>query len=397
MVDTSITKVSDELVKALRREGYSEESIDFNRQLVAQLGRHCEGGTYSPEAGLSFVGQPRPDGSPYSEQHRAAKGRVVRLVEGFLADGRFDLSAKCPGQAAPPTTPALAESLVDYDARNAERGLAESTRYQVRSMARDLLLFAEDRGTRDVADIDGATVLDFVSHMARRRSGTDPRHIAGTLRPYLEFLGRDDLADALLLVPSHRTARIFEVLTDDEEEAIAAACCCGRATARDSAITLVALTTGLRGGDIARMRVSDVRLEDMTLAITQHKTGNPVVLPLAPAVAEAIVRYATEERPDNGEDRLFLRAVAPHTPIASAATVYNAISRVMRAAGIGHGGGSRLMRRNAATKMLGAGAATPVISAVLGHASPESTNVYIGRDDARMRECVLPLPKGVAR
>ena len=36
----------------------------------------------------------------------------------------------------------------------------------------------------------------------------------------------------------------------------------------------------------------------------------------------------------------------------------------------------------------------PTISAVLGHASPESTNLYMSVDRERLLECVLDLPNG---
>ena len=38
----------------------------------------------------------------------------------------------------------------------------------------------------------------------------------------------------------------------------------------------------------------------------------------------------------------------------------------------------------------------PTISAVLGHASPESTNLYMSVDRDRLLDCVLAVPEGVA-
>jgi len=54
-----------------------------------------------------------------------------------------------------------------------------------------------------------------------------------------------------------------------------------------------------------------------------------------------------------------------------------------------------LLRHNAASRMLRSHAGLPVISAVLGHADPDTTNGYMEADAERMRACVLPLPKGV--
>ena len=74
--------------------------------------------------------------------------------------------------------------------------------------------------------------------------------------------------------------------------------------------------------------------------------------------------------------------------------MYEAISRVMRHAGLGRRGGSRLLRRNAATRMLEAATPLPTISAVLGHDDPDSTRVYMATHRGGMLACVLPVPEG---
>ena len=55
-------------------------------------------------------------------------------------------------------------------------------------------------------------------------------------------------------------------------------------------------------------------------------------------------------------------------------------------------GGTRLLRHNAASRLLRAAAPLPTISAVLGHASPDSTDVYLSVDRDRLLECVLDVP-----
>lgn len=57
----------------------------------------------------------------------------------------------------------------------------------------------------------------------------------------------------------------------------------------------------------------------------------------------------------------------------------------MRHAGLGRRGGSRLLRRDAATRMLEAATPLPTISAVLGHADPDSTRVYMATHRRKIR------------
>jgi site-specific recombinase XerD len=57
-------------------------------------------------------------------------------------------------------------------------------------------------------------------------------------------------------------------------------------------------------------------------------------------------------------------------------------------------GSTRLLRHNAATRLLRASVPLPTISAVLGHARPESTDLYLSVDHVRLLECVLDVPEG---
>jgi integrase len=60
------------------------------------------------------------------------------------------------------------------------------------------------------------------------------------------------------------------------------------------------------------------------------------------------------------------------------ASIYRMIADVFGNAGLTDAkAGSRLLRHNAASRLLRAAVPLPTISAVLGHASPESTNLYM--------------------
>ena len=52
----------------------------------------------------------------------------------------------------------------------------------------------------------------------------------------------------------------------------------GSVSARDAAITLLALSTGLRACDIVGLRMGDVDWRGHTIGIVQQKTGNPLTL-----------------------------------------------------------------------------------------------------------------------
>jgi site-specific recombinase XerD len=75
--------------------------------------------------------------------------------------------------------------------------------------------------------------------------------------------------------------------------------------------------------------------------------------------------------------------------------VHSAITRTFRKAGVaGVNAGTRFLRHNTASRLLHAATPLPTISAVLGHASQESTSTYMSVDRQRLLECVLPVPPG---
>ena len=125
------------------------------------------------------------------------------------------------------------------------------------------------------------------------------------------------------------------------------------------------------------------------------KTGNPLTLPLAALVVAKLADYVLGERPSSSDDHVFLRCKAPHTKLAGHASIYRVTATTFRVAGAtGLKAGTSVLRHSAASRLLRAAVPLPTISAVLGHADPESTNVYLSVDHERLLDCVLPVPAG---
>ena len=392
--NVSVMEVFEALVGDLRASGYSVMTILNVGRMFASLDRFTEGGAYTEEAGRAYVESGHADGSPHSRGHQSHKRRVVALVEGYIADGGFDLSPKFAAPSTPtPSSGAMLDCIEGFMESAAAEGLAKGTLRQHRRTAGSFAVFLESRGVESMEGATGDHALGFVSHVRAAESVTDLTKVMSSLRSFLRYLGRDDLIDALKIVKCKHRHGIVEVLSDEDEAAVARACCERMMSSRNAAITLLALTTGLRAGDIANIRVGDVSWDTGVLRVVQGKTGNPVTLPLRPAVLEALGEYLLEERPDTGDDHVFLQAKAPYAPLGKS-SVYWATREAFAAAGV-DGAGTRLLRHNAATKMLRAGVDMPTIAAVLGHASPNSTDRYLEMDGGGMRACVLPLPEGV--
>lgn len=127
----------------------------------------------------------------------------------------------------------------------------------------------------------------------------------------------------------------------------------------------------------------------------QRKTGNPLSVPLIELLVSRLADYVLHDRPRVSDDHVFVRQVAPHARLGDHATIHRVTTEVFRVAGVADAKvGTRVLRHNAASRMLRAATPLSTISAVLGHASEESTRQYLSIDESRLLECVLAVPEG---
>ena len=399
-MDTTVERVGGAVVAELRAAGYMESTIGQYQKSIRALAAFVDGhgGVYTASLGAVFASMTvSPRTGRFSAQRRFDYGRLVRLFDAYVDTGRVELAPrKRGGGGAWPASEELARLARSWEIDMDDRGLAPATRAAYGRVARAYLVFLESGGICWLDAADGASVLRFLESLSDRWARSSLPWVVSNFRPFLKFTGRVDLVDAINLAGVKRCHGILPVLDDADQALVVQACASGTVSARDAAITLLALTTGLRACDIVGLRLADIDWRTATIGIVQQKTGNPLTLPLAPLVAARLADYILDERPDSGDDHVFLRSKAPHTKLADHASIYKVTADVFGKAGVAEvRAGTRLLRHNAASRLLRAGVGLPTISAVLGHASPESTNTYMSTDQERLLECVLPVPGGV--
>lgn len=399
-MDATVEQLGGVVIEALRAAGYMpstigqyEKTIRYLTEFVGDLG----GEVYTPVLGARFAAATTSARTGrFSAQRRFDRRRLVTLFDGYLASGVVDLSVRTRGGGGPiPQVASFVALDAAWEADMAERGLALATRSAYGRVSRGYLVFLEARGIEDLEGADGASVLAYLESLTDRWAATSLFWVVSNFRPFLAFTGRVDLVEAVGLAGVKRFHRILPVLDDQDHARVVHACTTGLVSARDAAITLLAVTTGLRACDLIGLRLADIDWRAGTLGIVQQKTGNPLTLPLPALVIATIAEYVLHERPDSSDDHVFLRVKAPHTMLADHASVYRVTATTFRTAGVSDiKAGTQLLRHSAASRLLRAAVPLPTISAVLGHASQESTNTYLSTDEARLLECVLPVPTG---
>jgi len=197
--------------------------------------------------------------------------------------------------------------------------------------------------------------------------------------------------------PLPRNQRLRPVLSDEDAEKIRSELAMKDMdilSKRDAAMLSIAMYTGMRGADIAALKMDDIDWDNDTISIIQTKTGQRLSLPLRAVVGNAIYEYiAAERQPVTELANVFLNAHDPSSEIKSE-TVSGAARRFLKRMGIREGEGQngiRLFRRYLATRLLKNGVVPRYISDILGQVCSESLMPYIDLDIEHLRECGLDI------
>ncbi|MEZ5087223.1 MAG: hypothetical protein R2722_13575 [Tessaracoccus sp.] len=92
----------------------------------------------------------------------------------------------------------------------------------------------------------------------------------------MTYTGRSSWIAAGLMFRLQRKRAILEPLTDSELAAVFDHLASGQVTARDQAVVLLSLTSGLRACDIVALMIEDIDWRTGVINIVQAKTGNPL-------------------------------------------------------------------------------------------------------------------------
>jgi site-specific recombinase XerD len=263
-----------------------------------------------------------------------------------------------------------------------------------RNISCKFLAFVERLGCTDLRNVPMELIHEFFCELRSTWDSGSLRTAASGLRSFLRFT--EDVEKLLTAVPEKllKKRTIIPVLTQEEEQSVWDVLKTGAVSSRDKAIMVLSLLTGLRAVDILNLKLSDIDWQCDVISINQRKTNKPLVLPLLPAIGNAMARYIVNDRPKTDSPHVFLSYKAPHKPLKEHAGCYAVVRNVFSRAGVRLGSelkGTRLLRHHVASKMLKNGVAVQTISLTLGHANPNSADIYLTTDEKKMRDCALTL------
>lgn len=276
-----------------------------------------------------------------------------------------------------------------------ERGLRESSVYHYVHYLRRFELYLQRINLYRLSGLTPLVLSAFVIESSERLSKTSMTGLCSSLRVFLRYLHQEgvvgkDLSTAIESPRRYRFADIPRAIDWDQVrlmlETVDRRSALGK---RDYAILLLLVTYGLRGCEVAALTLDDIDWKRERLLVPGRKAGHNTAFPLANIVGEAILAYLQHGRPETADRHLFMRSHAPRLPLTSVGISCRA-SVYLRKAGIEVARpGSHTLRHTCVQRLVDADFTFKTIGDYVGHASPDSTQIYTKVAVEALREVAL--------
>ena len=409
MAFQNLRKCHLELINHMTEQGYSKSYIGSFRSVIKSILDNADEKSWSTYSDVYYWYVSIPLKDSYLKDKRS----ILCLLEQFDLYGRYpDPNDKRKISMFP-----LAayhqlshefKGLIDfYQDVGPTCGLKDSTIKVKSSGTATFLHHQQTKGIERLEMVtEESTLSYFISEDGRVIRGNSPKKSVEAVFKVGIAWNESECTRILSYLPEIRQARKnIQYLSKQETDKIRIAInnFSNGLSLRDRAIVTVLIHTGLRRCDVANMTLDSIDWQNDAIYVTQQKTEVPLKIPLTAVVGNAIFDYIRSERPNTTDHHLFIRKNRPFTYL-DASAIYEIVDGVLDAAGVrqepGIRRGSHIFRHKATATMLENGIQQPVISQILGHASPSSLEPYLYADFVHLKDCALdiscfPINEGV--
>jgi site-specific recombinase XerD len=261
------------------------------------------------------------------------------------------------------------------------QNLAARTREEYRTDLADLVAFLARWGVTRLKDVGLRELEGYLAEMDRRgyKASTRKRKTYA-IKTLFRFLHRQGFVRenvAARLIPPRHTPNEPRFLSREEYQRLLTVC---RREPRDAAIIVLLLQTGMRVSELVGLTLSDLELparispdpsDTGTVRVTR-RGGRVETIPVNYKACQALAAWL-KVRPQVATERLFVTKYL--TPM-SKRTVQLAVTKYLAEAGI-RGASAQTLRHTMATHYLAAGTDLKTVQKTLGHASEETTALYL--------------------
>jgi site-specific recombinase XerD len=276
-----------------------------------------------------------------------------------------------------------------------ERGLRDTSTRLYSHHLRQLARYLGKIELEELRHLSPPVLSGFVMDLQPHVGLNSMRSACGVLRVFLRYAHRQgivakDLSGSVEVPRTYRLAKIPRSITWNEVrlmlETVDRRKPLGK---RDYAILLLLVTYGLRAREVAALTLDDIDWRNERLKVPERKADHSTAYPLSSVVADAILDYLKNGRPETADRRVFFRTIAPYSPLTFSA-ISGCASRYLRKAGIPVSRpGSHTLRHTCVQRLVDAQFSLKMIGDYVGHRSAASTEIYTKVDIETLREVAL--------
>jgi site-specific recombinase XerD len=383
-------------VQWLADEGYADRNVYRRVPILRQFGNFTEKNGAKSFEELNawvepFVSQwVKEHGSRYKEVPRwiehCARTPVEQMLQLILPD------FKGKGRSRRVNDPFHKQAPDFFSFLRQERGLRKSSLLHYGHYLRLFETYLGRIGLTNLNSLTPAILSAFLINEGQSLSKSSVTGLCSSLRVFLRYLCREeiikqDLSGVIEYPRRYQFSNVPRSISWQEVKRMLEAV--DRRTAlgkRDYAILLLLVTYGLRGFEVAGLKLDDIDWSRERLLVSERKAGHHTAYPLSSVVGEAIVEYLKFARPHTSARHLFFNIMAPRAPMTPNGVSLCA-TRYLYKAGIKVGRpGSHTLRHTCVQRLVDAEFSFKTIGDYVGHASPSSTQAYAKSSIEALRE-----------
>ena len=301
------------------------------------------------------------------QSQKIAGTRLGHLVESRNEVETEETAARATG----PDVRSEWERLIgDFEASIQASGLSLRTVEHYSDVLRRVLLGYCERAGKQPKELSKRDLERLAAELLQSgRSRQSVKTYLSAVNRFLRWCAEEGELDKLRAPQPSVERKVLDVLTREEIRRIEDAA----GTERDKLIVRVLADTGIRVGELRRLRTSDLVAQGRERYIrVRGKGAKERLVPVTPGLFVRLDRYTRRARPQAGTDLLFLTLVkgrlGDHAPI-SESSVQHLLSLLGREAEIGKQVHPHLFRHSLATNLLRRNVNPVLVRDILGHSS----------------------------
>lgn len=372
--------------------GYKNSTLANYRRIYARIENFMSDNSiegYSLFVGKAFVAKHYPDDT----KARRAVILMIRRLDDYLNNVPY----RCHRGIKSVRVPADFKQLFDdYLVYCTDNGNKSGTIKRKKGFCLIFLQFLAEIGLKDISLITAETVAKG----CLRYSNKDGY---AALRQFLKYLfeRRIIAKDLSAIVPYFKRRQTVPTVYSPEEirkieGAIDTATNTGK---RNLSIILLVTRMGLRSGDIASLKLSEIDFSSGHIDLIQEKTGEPLSIFMPQDVSYALKSYIEIATNDLSDGYVFHSMKAPHGRITTS-IIRHIVKECIISAGIDvneRKHGPHALRSSLASSLVSDGVSYGTVRKILGHTDPNAIKHYVKTDIERLRQCAIspPTPTGI--